>query len=408
MKDYLNRLIEDRLRELFDYFPVVSLLGARQVGKSTLVRNVFGDRLKTIVFDPVKDVGQARSDPDLFLDNNPPPLFLDEVQYAPELLAALKRRVDLCGTAGQYVLSGSQNLSVVKNISESLAGRVGILQLGPMAFSELTSQVDLPGFLEGWLAGDVQSVVRPDQLTWYETIWKGGYPGLLKLPKHLYATFFNSYVQTYIERDIRTVAAVGDLQLFGRFFALLAAMSSCEMNPTQIGRELGIDRKTASHWTAIAEATYQWIEIPPFSRNSIKRASGKYKGYMTDTGLLCYHQRIPEADLIPNHPLQGRLVETWVVMEIVKRIRSWNAQPGVYHYRSHQGAEVDLILEWGGRLFPIEIKCTSTPTRRSGSGMNAFRKTFDGESIAPGMIICAVEEPVWLADNLIAIPWWCL
>ena len=408
MNRYLNRLIEKRLKDLFTYFPVVSVLGARQVGKSTLIRNVFGDRVKTVVFDPVKDVGQARHDPDLFLDHNPPPLFLDEVQYAPELLAALKRRVDERGTPGQYILSGSQNLSVVKNISESLAGRVGILHLGSMTFSELTETVMTPCFLEGWLKGEVREVVKPVHLAWYETVWQGGYPGLLKLPKHLYSTFFDSYVQTYIERDIRTVAAVGDLQLFGRFFALLSAMSSCEVNPTQIGRELGIDRKTARHWIAIAEATYQWVEIPAFSRNSIKRTSGKHKGYMTDTGLICHHQRIPSFDLIPNHPLQGRLIETWVVMEFIKRIQSWNAQPGFYHYRSHQGAEVDLILEWGGKLFPVEIKCSSNPTRRNGSGINAFRKTFPMENIEKGLIVCAVEKPMWLADNLLAIPWWCL
>ena len=380
------------------------------MGKSTLVRHVLAGKIKTVVFDPVQDVGGARQDPDLFLQNHPPPLFLDEIQYAPELPAALKRRVDAYPAVGQYLISGSQNLMVLRGISESLAGRVAILNLPPMGYAELRHQAVSDDLLARWVRGQepMTSVPATPPPAWPPVVWRGGYPGLITLPDNLAQTYLDSYVRTYLERDIRTVSAVGDLQLFGRFFGLLAAHTAGEVNPTELGRELGIDRKTAKHWLSIAEATYQWVEIAAFTRNPIKGISGKNKGFMTDTGLVCLHQRIPEPDLIPNHPLYGRLIETWVVMEILKRIQIWPTRPGLWHFRSHGGAEVDLILEWGGRLFPIEIKAKTHPRRADARGITAFRAAYPKLDIAPGLIVSAVAEPERLASDLFAIPWWTL
>ena len=409
---YYQRLHHDRLIRLFKHFPIVAVLGARQVGKSTLVGEAFANRLKTVVFDPVEDVGQARQDPDFFLQNNPPPLFLDEVQYAPELLAALKRKVDRSPGNGQYILSSSQNLSVLKSISESLAGRVAILELLPMSFREWHRETQRPSFLEEWIASPgktpafekYEAVVPP----WFQTIWRGGYPGLLELPEDLIPTYRQSYLQTYIERDVRTAAGIGDLQQFGRFFSLLSAHSGQEINTAQLGRDLNIDRKTALAWKSIAMATYQWFEIPAFTRNAIKRVSGKHKGYLSDTGFICHQQRISSAEAIAGHPLQGALVESWTVMEILKTLRTWDVQPSTYHYRSHGGAEVDLLLELNGRLFPIEIKSKSHPNRWDSKGIRSLRQSFPQENIATGLIVSAVEEPQWITEECLAIPWWLL
>ena len=405
---YRKRYIERRLVELFNHFPVVAVLGARQTGKSTLVKHALGDQLKTIVFDPVQDIGNARQDPDLFLHNNPGSLFLDEVQYAPELLAAIKRTVDRTGAAGQYVLSGSQNLSVVKHISESLAGRVAILNLLPMGMAEQEDRTNDFDFLASWLHNEIIRTNQKPALPWFQHIWRGGFPALLDKPDHLAPTFYESYIRTYIERDIRTVSGISNLQLFGRFFSLLAATTASEVNPTQLGRELGIDRKTAQSWLSIADATFQWTEIPAFTRNAIKRVSGKRKGYITDTGIVCYYQRIPSYDMLPGHPMQGRLVETWSVFEIIKRMQSWPVKPALYHYRSYGGVEVDLVLEYGGRLFPIEIKSKSHPVKADTRGIRAFKESFPGEQIEKGLIISAVEEPTWLSDDVLAVPWWFL
>jgi len=404
---YKHRLIEKKLRELFLYYPVVAVLGARQVGKSTLVEHVFQDKLRTVVFDPVVDIGNARQDPDFFLQNTETPVFLDEIQYAPELLGSIKRRVDAVGKNSLFVLSGSQNLSVLRDISESLAGRVALLHLWPMCRREILEDQE-PGFLEQWLTGD--EIIPPTGSTRkiepvYPQIWRGGYPKIMSLPDHLTPGYWQSYMQTYIERDVRTVANIGTLQSFGRFIGLLAALTSQEVNYNQIGRELGIDRKTAQAWTEIAEATYQWISIPAFSRNPVKKIAGKRKGLFTDTGFACFLQKISEPEVIGSHPMQGQLFETFACMEIIKNLQHLPMAPNVYHFRSYYGAEVDLILELNGTLFPIEIKAKSNPDRKDILGFAALRDCFPHERIHNGLLVCSIEEPRKLSDTVLAVPW---
>ena len=408
--DYRHRIIETKLAELFLYYPVIAVLGARQVGKSTLVGNLFRDKVETVVFDPVIDVGNAREDPDFFLQNITQPAFLDEVQYAPELLGAIKRIVDRKDQNGLFILSGSQNLSVLKNIAESLAGRVAITQLWPMSHNELGGG-QTAGFLDKWLMDDAIDLqewrsIRSEAV--YPRIWRGGYPGIMNLPEHLVSGYWSSYLQTYIERDVRTIANIGSLQTFGRFIGLLAALSAQEINYNQLGRELGVDRKTALAWTEIAQSTYQWLSIPAFSRNPIKKISGKYKGFFTDTGFICFLQKISAPEIISSHPLHGRLFETFVCMEVVKKLQGLPLLPNLYHFRAYSGAEVDLVLELNGKLYPIEIKAKSNPNRKDVRGFAAFRECFPKEEFHDGLLICAIEQPRRLSDNVVAVPWWVL
>ncbi|MDA3834136.1 MAG: ATP-binding protein, partial [Spirochaetales bacterium] len=348
--NYRSRSVESSIKALCAYFPVVAVLGARQVGKTTLVRQIFGSEYESVVFDPVQDVEQAREEPDLFLANHPGKLFLDEVQYAPELLASIKRRVDRSGEPGQFILSGSQNLAVIKNIAESLAGRVAIVELHGLSYKELIGRSG-DDFLRKWVSGEI-SVSHAEGLTsggvkenaepppWYDVVFRGGFPGTLDLPESLLGRYFSSYLQTYVERDIRSVADIGKLQLFSRFFRLLGALSATEINASQLGRDLDIDRRTVLAWKSVLESTYQWTEVPAFSRNPVKRIAAKSKGVFSDTGLLCNLQRISSPEMIAGHPLQGRIVETWVINEIFKICSAWNTAPGFYHYRSAGGAEV--------------------------------------------------------------------
>lgn len=410
--EYKHRLLESRLEELFQFYPVVAVFGARQVGKSTLVENLFRDRAKTVVFDPVTDIGNARRDPDFFLQNYQPPVFLDEIQFAPELLASIKRRVDREKRNGLYIISGSQNLAVLRNVSESLAGRAAILHLYPMTRREILGTTHSgPSFLEKWIGGkDIGPV--PDEPeaapSVFAYIWRGSLPKIMELPGHLVPGYWESYLRTYIERDVRQVANIGSLQTFGAFIGLLAAHSAQEINHTHLGRELGVDRKTALAWTEVAQATFQWCAIPAFSRNPVKKIAGKSKGYFTDTGFMCYLQRISSAAAIGSHPLKGRLFETSVVMEIIKIIQAWPLKPNLYHFRSYAGAEVDLIMELNGRLFPVEIKAKSNPDRNDARGIGAFRKCFSNEDIGPGLLISSIEEPRRLSEDLVAVPWWIL
>ncbi|MCD6534686.1 MAG: ATP-binding protein [Deltaproteobacteria bacterium] len=408
MMDYKHRIIEAKLDELFLYYPVIAVLGARQVGKSTLVANLFQGKVDTVVFDPVIDIGNARQDPDFFLQNLNKPAFLDEIQYAPELLAAIKRVVDRKKQNGLYILSGSQNLSVLKNIAESLAGRVAITHLWPMSRNEMVVE-KMPSFLDKWLGEvdiDLQKWQKNSSEPVYPRIWRGGYPGIMKLPDHLVSGYWNSYMQTYIERDVRTIANIGSLQTFGRFIGLLAALSAQEINHNQLGRELGIDRKTALAWTEIAQSTYQWLSIPAFSRNPIKRIAGKQKGFFTDTGFICFLQKISAPEIISSHPMHGRLFETFVCMEIIKNLQRLPLVPNLYHFRAYSGAEVDLVLELNGKLYPIEIKAKSNPNRKDVRGFAAFSECFPKENIHDGLLICAIEQPRRLSDNVVAVPWW--
>ncbi|MDT8390353.1 MAG: ATP-binding protein [Lentisphaeria bacterium] len=405
---YHSRLAESRLEQFLEFFPVVAVLGARQVGKTTLVETILGDRFKSITFDPVQDIGQARSDPDLFLQNNPPPLFLDEVQYAPELLSAIKRRVDKIGGTGHYVISGSQNLTVLKDVSESLAGRVGILNLLPMSRREIHSSTQ-NGILKDWLHdGSLPEdlAMSEDSVPAFDAVFRGGYPRLLTFPDDMLFSFFDSYMQTYIERDVRKVADIGNLQTFGAFIRLLAAHTAQEVNQNQLGRELGVDRKTAVAWTEIAESTYQWLTIPAYTRNPLKRILRKGKGVFMDTGFACYLQRISAPEAIAGHPMQGRLFESYVILEILKSFQNWPARPSLYHFRTYAGAEVDLILEFNGKLYPIEIKCKSNPGIGDCRGFASFRDCFPREHVMPGLLVCAVERATRMREDVWAIPWW--
>ncbi len=408
---YKHRFVEEKVQELFQYYPVVAVTGARQVGKTTLIETLYHDRMPTITFDPVIDIGNARAEPDFFLQNNPPPVFFDEIQYAPELLGSIKRRVDKERRNGLYILSGSQNLSVLKTVAESLAGRVAVLQLYPLCFREIEEQLRQSSVLE-------QVILKQESLETgftkkeiisypvYSRIFQGGYPKILQLPCALISGYWESYMQTYIERDVRSISNIGSLQTFGRFFGILASMTACEFNASHIGRELGVDRKTARAWIEIAEATFQWITIPAYSRNPIKRIAGKQKGYFGDTGFLCYLLRIPGPEAIQYHPLQGSLFETFVFTEIYKTVQQWALKPNFYHFRTYGGAEVDLVLEFSGKLYLIEIKSTANPVKKHCSGFSSFRACFPHEQIGGQLVICAVEIPQKLDERTWAIPWW--
>lgn len=409
MNIYRPRLIEEKLLELFQYYPVLAVLGARQVGKSTLVKHLFSEKVASVVFDPVVDVANARQDPEFFLQNNPPPVFLDEIQYAPELLGPIKRQVDRLGTKGLFILSGSQHLSVMRDIAESLAGRVAVVPLYPMTWREAEGAAK-GAFLKNWVAGDIgfKEIARPSPPALYPKIWRGGYPGILDLPDRLVGGYWQSYLQTYVERDVRAVANIGSLQTFGRFIRLLGALSAQEINYAHLGRDLGVDRKTARSWLETVESTFLWFSLPAFSRNPVKRIAGRPKGYFADTGFICQLQKISAPDAIGGHPLLGALFETWVVLEIIKAVQAWPVAPEIHHFRSYGGAEVDLILEINGTLFPIEIKAKSNPTRNDGKAIGTLRECFPKERIGPGLILCAVPSPIRLDERLFAVPWWML
>ena len=407
--NYLPRHLEQQILESAKYFKAILLLGARQVGKSTLFSHLFPN-IKTIVFDPVQDLYGARQDPELFLDSFPSPLVLDEVQYVPELLAALKRKMDRNEEKGQYFLTGSQNFSMLRTVAESMAGRVAIFHLDnftPQEASGLGKEGGwIPEYLEnpkGFYKGRQSLPSSFPPLV--EFLFRGTFPATFELPTSQIPRYFRSYIQTYVERDVRIQEDIRQLAEFDRFLGICASLTAQEINSSQIGREIGVSPHTARRWLDLLSFTYQWFELPPYHGNTIKRISGKKKGYYKDAGFACYLQKIDSPEGLAVNPKLGAIFETWVVNYIHQQFATLRTLPNTYHWRTSGGAEVDLIIEKNGKLYPIEMKCKTNLTKADLTGLKAFRETYDKNDIMPGLVIYAGFEPYQLDENTLAIPW---
>ena len=406
---YKRRHLEKIIHSVATHFKVILILGARQVGKSTLLRHLLPD-CEIFFFDALLDPYKAKSDPDLFLDLHPAPLILDEVQFAPALLSAVKRRVDLSPKKGRYFLTGSQNLNVLKTVSETMTGRAVLLQMEGMTLMEQAGLVEEESFLARYLRDPVTFFQkRPEVIKTLppltEVIFRGSLPQALELPLAELPRFFSSYAQTYVERDLRLVEKIEDLQQFGDFLSLLGALSGQEINYSQIGREIGVAPQTAKRWLFALSASYQWREILPLHRNSIKKISEKRKGVLTDSGMACYLLRIQSPEDLALHPSLGALFETWVVNHLYQLFATCPMSPNVYHWRTHGGAEIDLILELNGIYFPIEIKCSRNLSHYDLRSFKSFRESLKGKKVAPQLILHAGDENYLLDSETMALSW---
>lgn len=406
---YRHRILSDRLHALTAAFPVVVVSGARQVGKTTLLRHIYPDR-DYVVFDASLDLENARRESDLFLKNHPPPVILDEIQYAPELVAAIKRQIDRAPEkSGQFLLTGSQQWQVLSSLAESLAGRAAFLDLFGFSLVELAGSTTR-GWLQRWLEApddffswSRQAPLYPGNLQ--EWLWRGFLPRATNLELALIPDFWSGYHRTYVERDARLAGDINDWQEFGRFVRLMSALTAQEINHSQLGREIGMTPQTARRWLKVMEGTYQWFALPAFSGNPTKRVVSRPKGYLADTGLACFHAQISSPQALGAHPLFGPLFETAMVCEMIKQASALPTRPAFHHWRAAGGAEVDLVLERDGVLYPFEIKLTAAPGRRHASGIAAFRAAHPHRQVGRGALICALESPRWLAEDVMAIPW---
>ncbi len=410
---YHTRLIEEKARAYWETFPCVLLSGARQVGKSTMLNHLLGDVCTTFVFDPVQDLYGTREDPDLFLKNNPPPLILDEIQYVPELVPALKRYIDRQRRPGMFFITGSQQWQILCRLAESLAGRIAILELNGFSLAESHDTADKQCWLNMWLAAATAGVenglsalqkLKSAARSPAKDIWRGSFPEVLTLGESVVAGWFQGYVSTYLQRDVRLQLSLRDEMQFTRFVSLCAALTAQECNFSQLGRDVGVSTPTAKQWLSVLRGSYQWLEIPAFSANHVKRLSEKPKGYFCDTGLACYLMRLSSPEAIQGHPSFGALFETFAVMECVKQLQRQSLVPALYHYRQHSGAEVDLIIEKDGRFFPVEIKASTQVRPSDARSVGIFQEKMQSAA-APGLVIYAGERVCRLSDNCIAVPY---
>ncbi len=406
---YIPRHLGNRLKRLLATYSCVVVSGARQVGKSTLLRHILKSRADFVTFDPTLDLENARKEPDLFLANHRRPLVLDEFQYAPELSAALKRAVDQDPRPGQFLLSGSQQWSVMKNVADSLAGRAAFLDLEGFSRAEL-ARSNGPAWLGAWLENPANFEKRPRQrlkerFPLWEQIWRGFLPRAQFLSLDLVRGFHEDYFRTYVERDARLSMAVDDWQAFGRFTRLCAALTAQEINLSQLGRELGIRPDTARRWLAGLVAGFQFHTVPAWSGNTIKRLSSHPKGHFTDTGLVCAALGLSSPKALPLHPSWGAIFETAVASELRKMAARLSAPPSIFHWRSHGGGEVDLVLERDGWLYPVEVKSSTHLASDCLTGIRAFRKTYPKARIQRGLVLAPLSQPLSFGPEALALPW---
>lgn len=407
---YKKRIQENKIKEAANYFKVIFLVGARQVGKSSLLMHLYPNT-KIFVFDPVQDQYNIRQDPDLFLNSFEPPLILDEVQFVPEVLPSLKRKVDQVAKNGQYFLTGSQQMAILKNVAESLAGRVALIKVSIMSPQEIYDEFKPQ---KNWF---IKYLKNPDSFfkephlpianipSVYQAIWRGGMPGTIELPNSALFTYFSSYLQTYVERDVRLLENINDLATFGRFVALMSALTAQEINYAQLGRDVGVAAATAQRWLNILIYSYQWTTLTSFSNNSVKRSLGKCKGMITDSGFACYLQRISSPDALAGHPMLGAFFESFCFNMLKSFCAALDTEPNFYHWRSFDGAEVDLLLEIDGKFFPIEVKCKSNVNKHDARGIIAFRQNHPHLNIQKGLVIYAGSICYPIDQEVIAVPW---
>lgn len=383
---YIKRALESKIKYLSEHFPVVMICGARQVGKTTLLKKFAESNpdIRYVTLDYPRLRLLAREDPELFLQQYSAPVIIDEIQYAPELLPYIKIKADETSRKGMYFLTGSQLFNMTNKVSESLAGRVGILSMYSMSRAEIERRESRP-----FLPSDVSDISSQDNITdIFSKILKGGMPGIISDHDMNTEDFFGSYLQTYIERDIRELINIQNEGRFLKFISCLAARTGQEVNLDDISKDVEIDRKTAGNWLSVLVSSGLVILLNPYSGNTIKRIVKRPKLYFMDTGLACYLSMWNNSKALEVSAMAGAMFETYVISEIIKGYvnNGIDIRSRLFYYRDNNGKEIDLLILDNGKLYPVEIKKSADPGKTALKNFSVLSSL--PEETGEGAVLC--------------------
>lgn len=400
------RTIATEVAELSRSFPCVLVTGARQVGKSTLLQSMLPQGMKYITLDDYRLAEQAKSDPIGFLELYQPPLCIDEIQYAPELLRAIKLRVDAePRRKGMFWLTGSQRFHLMQGVSESLAGRIGILDLYTFSQSELTGKAAEAKPFSCDVA-DMNERLRTNEpcdiSSLYERIWRGGYPGIVCDAAAKPEAYFSAYLQTYLERDVQSLQQVGDRGAFVALMKSAAARTGQQLVYSDIARDADVSVNTAKRWISILETSGIINLLPPYYVNTTKRLAKSPKLYFMDTGFCSWITGWSTPEQLMNGAQSGAILETWVYGQLCRSFTNRGVMPRLSYFRNSNGAEVDFLIEKDNCIYPLEVKRGSSPSISALKGVAAIPP--GNAEIKPGVVLCTALDFLPLGKGAYAFP----
>lgn len=417
MAKYIRRTIENSINSLIDKCPIIMITGPRQVGKTTLLNHLVAtskEKINYVSLDNLLIRSQAIEDPELFLRTYEPPLIIDEFQYAPDLLSYIKMKVDTArnnemfgngkkvGTL--YYLTGSQVFQTMKNVSESLAGRVGILDLYGLSEREL-EEIEEPVFIP-----DIEDLKKKEKRKSkstgeiFENIINGSYPEVNNENGRNREQFYEDYIRTYIERDVRQLINIKDENKFVKFISSVAARTAQEYNALDIANDIGVDSKTIDEWISILKNTHLVYMLQSYSNNNIQKTIKRPKIYFMDTGLACYLTGYMSSSTLERSAYNGAIFETYIMSEIIKTYTNngLNPKARLYYYRDTNQREIDLLIFYDNTVYPVEIKKSANPGKEAIKNFDLVNK-FE-VNVGTGIVLCMMENIMSINNNNYFVP----
>ncbi len=401
---YIQRTIKTAILHASAFFPVVLITGPRQVGKTTVLKNTDMENRLYVSLDILENRELAQKDPALFLQRFPAPVLIDEIQYAPELFPYIKDIVDTKNTSGMFWITGSQQFNLMQNVSESLAGRVGILRLQGLSQQEKHHIVTTMPFLPStdFLQHQTPHIKQSNITQTFHSIWQGAYPKLYTADDTYWDIFFESYVQTYIEKDIKNLTHVSNEMDFLKFMQALAARTAQLLNYADLAKDIGVSQPTIKSWVSILQISGIIYLLYPYSNNMTTRVIKTPKIYFMDTGLAAYLTGWKTPQVLETGAMNGAFLETFVISEIIKGYWHNGKQPNISFYRDKDKKEIDIILEQNNALYPTEIKKRSNPTTDDIKHFRVLNKF--GKDIKSGAVLCFANTHRPITKTVTAIP----